>query len=150
MKLNVNYKTKGEPLKLGAGTRVEILNISHDPYVRLNTLGQPLPPPAPGYIPIRITATLRLTAEVTVLDNKQCSVCNAKPGLPDTVGMWFLMENHDDDRLVFPDEEKVAPERDCYPVSGWEILDDNLLCPKCVTDVRDFLRNKKTKATKPR
>lgn len=124
------FYTRG-PLPLGSGTRVRILDLACAYMPRTEN--------APNQRPIRITAHLEVTADVTLVRNRSCAICGARALDPDPDGLWYIMENHDGDRLVFPYPEAEAfahADRDRYPVTGWERINDEIHCAECVVEVR--------------
>lgn len=141
------YRTKFhtgiDGLKLGRHTDVEVLSLETAAYPGGRD---------PTYTTLEITATIKLTARggfpITAVPYHVCEGCGAVPSLPSTYdALWFVMENHDGDRLIFPDAEDCDEERDRYPVVGWTktVVDDenSLLCPDCTEAVKATLKSRK-------
>jgi len=135
------YKSKPFPvfqgLKVGADTRVQIKELQKEF------------PPKPDWVGggeklLRIRATVELVADV-VLVAGECAGCETKSPLPDDDGLWFLVENHDGNRLVFPMEEDCEGERDRYPVPGWGRFNAELYCETCLKEVQAAVKNLKRK-----
>jgi hypothetical protein len=126
-------------LTFGAGTLVEIASL------RAVSVGQ-----ADGRLKerrIRIEATLRVSAEVELVEAK-CSVCETPTPAPDDDALWYLLENHDGARLVFPYPEEAAHvdgERDMWPVQGWGEVNGEVACGGCVKAAREAVAQLKQK-----
>ncbi len=103
---------------VGNGTEVEVMEL--DATVDSDKKG------------MMIIATVKLAAWVGLDKVHPCSCCDAVPPAPnDYDALWFILENHDGGRLVFPSPEGCNNERDCYPVTGWEKGPDGMVCPEC-------------------
>lgn len=110
-------------LRLGAGTKAKITHIAA---TQRGTEAE-------------IVATLELRATVTLGNSAtipfaRCGACGAVAPPPDNDGLWYIIQNHDGDRIVFPVPEKEAeqePERDQYPVPGWHRLEEMIVCGTC-------------------
>lgn len=131
-----------EGLKLGNGTKVNILSLSSEQVGK--TSGQ-----------IRVYATVELEATVEVVrefKHNDCSTCGATASMPDRDGLWYILENHDGSRLLFPQAEEEAyrhPERDSYPAPGWRVFEGALTCPDCLNDLMEaFIEVRKKRAPK--
>ena len=100
-------------------------------------------PERPGhYQLIRITRTLIETLEVAVVPDT-CHLCLKDTPMPDARGMRFLLDHAEGNRLVWPKEADVQPERAQYPVTGWKRLDDKLVCAECYEEFRKFVNAKR-------
>jgi rubredoxin len=120
-------------LPLGAGTEVEIAS--------LKAVGLGRAASGAKEHRIRIEATLRVSAVVGVIKRK-CSMCDAVTPSPDADALWFMLENHDGERLCFPRAEEEAhseEERDMYPAQGWAEIDGDLVCEACAKATREAL-----------
>lgn len=124
------FTTGAAGLTCGAGTGVRVL-----------ALTQTTIPASPtrNYPTMTITATIELTATVGIV-RTACSGCKARAPAPaDDDALWFILENHDGNRLVFADAEDAQDERDRYPVKGWVKGAGGMLCPDCVAAVTAVL-----------
>lgn len=131
-------KTSG--LVCGAGTHVRILALTQTPCS---------PSAMRDYPTMTITATVELTATVGV-GRPRCDGCQARTPAPaDDDALWFILKNHDGNRVVFADAEDIRNERDQYPVKGWVRYADVLLCPDCVAAVAATLRARKAAGGAP-
>jgi hypothetical protein len=125
-----SFKLLRHGLDLGAGTLVEIVSL------QMVSLGL-----AEGGVRerrIHIEATLHVSAEVGLVGRK-CSMCDRPTTAPDNDALWYMLENHDGERLVFPHPEEAAhadKERDVWPVQGWAELNGELACGECATAAR--------------
>lgn len=133
-------------ISLGAGTKVCILDIRQEPW-NDNSPGR-----REGDLPVRVVAVVELSAEVVLMPNyTHCHTCGVVPGLPDNDGLWYVLQNHDGKRLLFPRAEDVSyeePERDSYPAIGWEMIDGKMNCGACVSAIRESIETLKTKRRK--
>lgn len=124
------FTTVTAGLACGAGTDVRVL-----------ALTQTAVPASPtrNYPTMTITATIELTATVGIV-RTACSGCKARAPAPaDDDALWFILENHDHNRLVFADAEDAQDERDRYPVKGWVKGAGGMLCPDCAAAVAAVL-----------
>lgn len=69
-----------------------------------------------------------------------CDGCGAIPPEPDLDGMFFILENHSGQRIVFAHEEGTSERTDCYPVTGWREIDHKLYCGACAAEVESTIR----------
>lgn len=130
-------------MKFGTGTDFE--------YVRPPSAKMlpPLPRQEEGWTRVRISAVIEVSFESTLVRSGEyisCSVCGSEAPMPDADGLAFLLEYHDGDRLCSADLEDCEPDRDRYPVKGWERISDGRTCPSCVTELakaREVIRAKK-------
>lgn len=131
---NATFPVGSAGLRLGTGTIVTIRGLH---VASTGTSG----PCADGQAttPVRITATLEVEAYSTLVAGV-CARCDAPAPPPDDDGLWYILENHDGNRLLFPRGEDAywKPERDSYPAPGWETLMGHPYCAEC-------LRRKKAK-----
>lgn len=135
------YTTTTAGLVCGAGTGVRIL-----------TLAQTLAPASTSrhHPTLTITATVELTATVGVA-RTACAGCGvAAPAPADDDALWFIVENHDHNRLVFADAENAQDERDRYPVKGWTQGAGGVLCAGCTAAVASALAARKAARSMPR
>lgn len=134
------YGIKTSGLVCGAGTHVRILALAQTAH----------PPSATrDYPTMTIAATVELTATVGV-GRPCCDGCQARAPAPaDDDALWFILENHDGNRVVFADAEDIRDERDQYPVKGWVRYADVLLCPDCVAAVAAALKARKATGGAP-
>lgn len=83
---------------------------------------------------VRITKTVVTTIEVLVVGGT-CYRCHVRTPPIDTLGAVYILDNHDAERMCFPYEESVRPERDRYPVTGWQrvVIGEHsaLVCASC-------------------
>lgn len=75
----------------------------------------------PKHTRIRITQTIKLTFDATIV-GRFCEICGKHTPMPDDDAGAFIIENNDNDRLHFAAEDDVKPERDCWPVKGWRMV----------------------------
>lgn len=123
-------------IKLGGLTNVEIVDLQGaehpDPASHRDTL-------------LTVTATLKVKATVGLIKGGsvwQCSVCDGKAPSPDDDALWYILQNHDGGRLVFPGPEAIhsSPERDSYPVTGWtELAGGGLVCVECRAELDEVM-----------
>jgi hypothetical protein len=125
------YKTSwpisGAGLNLGNGTNVKVLSLG---------ASSQRDPTQPGHnTDMTIKAVVELTAKVTVASIGAlscCSLCRKTAPNPSSYDeLWFILQNHDDRRLVFPAEDGCESERDCWPVDGWKKDMGELTCGSC-------------------
>lgn len=91
---------------------------------------------------VRIRQTVTYEVEIPIMRGKGhwcCRICGKAPPLPDQRGAEFILDNHDGERLIFPQDEDVEPERDRYPVTGWKKVKigsnlEAILCPECLEE----------------
>jgi hypothetical protein len=126
-------------LRLGAGTRVYVARIE------AKKRGEDT----------EIFAVLEARATVTIADPKKyqdlatCGACGAPAPPPDNDGLWYILQNHDGNRLLFPVPEGEAhkePERDQYPAPGWKMLGDKVVCSECWEAAHKALKARGKKA----
>ncbi len=95
-------------------------------------------PSTPGVRLMRVSQTIHISVDVGVSSNGNgCDICHAD--MPEPTGdeaLEFLLRNADNGRLVFPYEEGVADERDCYPCEGWVYHDETRVCPECSAELK--------------
>lgn len=131
---------RGEGLKLGGQTQVEIVDIEQ---CRDTTRRSALSP----YDRITITATVKLTV-TSAVERLKCAGCDAVSPWPDDHdALWYIVENHDGDRILFPrpctQEDRLEDGddagRDQYPVIGWKEIRDKTYCAECAVEVDEAL-----------
>lgn len=126
---------KAVELRLGAGTRVRIARID------ARRRGDDT----------EIAATLEVRATVALGNgaaHRRCGGCGAEAQPPDKDGLWYILQNHDGNRLVFPVPEAEAyaePERDQYPAPGWKRLGEKEVCGECWEVAQKALRARRGK-----
>jgi len=91
----------------------------------------------------RIQQTILLEYEALVvvagLEHHFCSGCGAAPTF-DAIAAEFVLYNNDGNRLHFPCEENIEPERDRYPVTGWTWRREaggEFYCAECNTVIEE-------------
>jgi hypothetical protein len=120
-------------LRLGRGTHVDILAIS-------------IENGAEDHLSV-IKSTVLLSARAK-LASGHCSICERPTDPPDADSLWFVLENHDGDRLLFPSDHSVD-ERDRWPVPGWEsTTEGDMVCPECLFELEKAKRDIKARRGK--
>lgn len=127
------YMTHDEGFKLGSSTKVSILDL------RLED-GSPLKHLNPPDRHVKIVALVEFSFETVLAKYQRCETCGAIPPDPNADGLLFLLKHHDGDRLSFPEGEAKSyryPDRDRYPVPGWEEIAGELTCGECAEALRE-------------
>lgn len=125
-------------LRLGAGTRARVANIEAKRRERGTEIV--------ATVEVRATVTMGDAGNVGTL--ARCDACGADAPPPDDDGLWYILQNHDGDRIVCPVPEAEAnadPERDQYPAPGWMRIGDGKVCGECYAAAQKALKGRKRK-----
>lgn len=123
------FLSEGGVLDLGSGTRVTFRSLQGELLDERGTY--------------RIRATVDLQCTVTLGragEYHTCSGCEAIPPEPDLDAMFFILEHHSGQRIVFADEEQTSDRADTYPVTWWRKIDHKLYCGECATEIEASIK----------
>ena len=115
--------------QLGQGLRFKLLSLTSEPWEITHRVE--------GDVPITVKAVVELSTSVILQRrHRKCAVCERPPPGPDLDGLWYLIENAEHNRLVFPGAGDVEGNRDTWPVPDWVRRQGELVCGECSQELQ--------------